>query len=71
MKKLIALMSIAAVIVSCIGVLAFAVGESEKTADIIKDGEAVYSIVYSGLWRKQADTEEFSDYTLKATGVEF
>ena len=71
MKKFIALMSIAAVIVSCIGVLAFAVGEKGETADIIKDGEAVYSIVYSGLWRKQADTEEFSDYTMKATGVEF
>ena len=71
MKKLIALMSIAAVIVSCIGVLAFAVGGNGNTADIINDGEAVYSIVFPGLWRKPDEYDYFSEYILKATGVEF
>ena len=71
MKKLIALMSIAAVIVSCIGVLAFAVGGNANMAEIIKDGEAVYSIVFPGLWRKPNEYDYFSEYILKATGVEF
>ena len=74
MKKLITILSIAAVILSCVGIIASAVGEGE-TLEIVKDGEPVYSIVYSEFWTHTnsmnlEEVERFRDLIKAQTGVE-
>ncbi len=75
MKKLIVFLSIAAVIVSCVGILAFASMDAERTVEIVKDGEAEYGITYSGFWTQSSSSrlevpEAFRDALKKATGAE-
>ncbi|MBP5237039.1 MAG: DUF4838 domain-containing protein [Clostridia bacterium] len=74
MKKAVTLLALAALIISCIGVISSAAGGSGKTADLVKDGEAVYSIVYSDFWIHNSDhleiVEFLRDTIASVTGVE-
>ena len=73
MKKIILILTVVALIISCIGVVAFATKENDKTVDIIKDGQAEYSITYSGLWGRNQQLEPINglkEALDKATGAD-
>ncbi|MBO4220387.1 MAG: DUF4838 domain-containing protein [Clostridia bacterium] len=74
MKRTVTLLVLAAVIISCIGVISAAVDGSGKTVDLVKDGKAVYSIVYSDFWIHNSDhleiVEFLRDTIASITGVE-
>lgn len=75
MKKIILILTVVALIISCIGVVAFATKENEKTVDIIKDGQSIYGITYSRFWTRDENSrlepvEGLRDALVKATGAE-
>ena len=70
MKKLIAMLSIAAAVLSCAAIIAYAVGNNGGSIELIKDGEAVYSLVYSSLWNKPKDVEDVRKFASDEIGVD-
>ncbi|MBO4219779.1 MAG: hypothetical protein J5933_02515, partial [Clostridia bacterium] len=62
MKRTVTLLVLAAVIISCIGVISAAVYGSGKTVNLVRDGEAVYSIIYSDFWIHNSDHLEIVEF---------
>ena len=75
MKKLVVLLSVIAVIAASVGILSFATMDAERTVDIVKDGQPVYAVTYSGFWTQSSSARQevitsFADELAKATGAE-
>ena len=73
MKKIISLITLAALIISCVGIVHSALEEDK--VDLVKDGQVLYSITYSGMWtlnnsENEAVVNGFKDALAAATGAE-
>ncbi len=73
MKKFISIITLAALLISCVGIVHSATEEDK--VDFVKDGEVLYSITYSGMWtlnnsETQAVVDGFRDALAAATGSE-
>lgn len=73
MKKIISLITLAALLISCVGIVYSALEEDK--VDLVKDGQVLYSITYSGMWtlnnnENLAVAEGFRDALAAATGSE-
>ena len=73
MKKFISLVTLAALLISCVGIV-YSATEEDKV-DLVKDGNVLYSITYSGMWtlnndENQAVADGFRDALAAATGAE-
>ena len=75
MKKVVSIFTLIALVISCIGIVSFATKETEKNVDIVKDGQSIYSITYSGFWTNEDGSrlepvEGLRDALVKATGAD-